>query len=165
MGIVNEFGLEKLREIPRQGSTFCKKSLAMGTTFDKNHPWKWVWGSRLGPHTPSQPNPSTPPGKVVVETFKSHLLPEANYIYRDSWTSCFLFSSLLACFTVWPCFSVVYCCTFSFVSDHTFFLSCLILYFVIRSLGRDFVQIKSYHIMFWTTRKCQMRRGCNCERP
>ena len=65
-----------------------------------------------------------------------------------NWTSCFLFSPLLAYFTVWPCFSVV-CCTFSFVSGHTvfFFLSCFILYIVIRLLGRDFVQIKSYHII------------------
>ena len=60
MGIANEFGLQKLREITRHGSTFCKKSLAMGTTFPKNHPEDGygVQGSGLTP--PSQPNPSTP---------------------------------------------------------------------------------------------------------
>ena len=61
-----------------------------------------------------------------------------------------LFPSFLACFTVWPCFSVVCCCTFSFVSGHTvfFFFLRLILYNVIRPLGRDFVQIKSYFISY-----------------
>ena len=45
--------------------------------------------------------------------------------------------------------SVVYCCTFSFVSGHTaFFPSSLILYFVIQPLGRDCVQIISYHIIY-----------------
>ena len=46
----------------------------MGTTFPKNHPWRWVWGSRLGPHTPSQPNPSNPPGaeyKITLNKYTS----------------------------------------------------------------------------------------------
>ena len=42
----------------------------------------------------------------------------------------FYFLFLLACFTVWPCFSVVYCCTFSFVSGHTVFFFFLLYYIV-----------------------------------
>ena len=50
---------------------------------------------------------------------QSHIMWSWSTANSHNWTSCFLFSSLLACFTVWPCFSVVYCCTFSFISGHT----------------------------------------------
>ena len=61
----------------------------------------------------------------------------------------FYFSPLFACFLVELCFSVVYCCTYSFVSGHTvcFLFPSLIMYFVIRPLGHDFVQIIIYHII------------------
>ena len=56
----------------RHGSTFCKKPLAMGTTFPKNHPFGWVWGSRLGPHTPVTTNPEYPPGCASLKIHFSH---------------------------------------------------------------------------------------------
>ena len=104
------------------------------------------WGT-----TPN--SPSLVLALIDMLVVQSHIMWSSSTANSHNWTSCFLFSSLLACFTVWPCFPVVYCCTFSFVSGHTvgfffFFLpSSLILYIVIRPLDRDFVQIKSYHII------------------
>ena len=84
----------------------------------------------------------------VLVVVQSHIMWRWSTANSHNWTSCFLFSPLLACFTVESCFSVVYCCTYSFVSGHTaFFPSSLILYFIIWPLGCDFVQIKSYHII------------------
>ena len=112
------------------------------------------WGT-----TPN--SPSLVLALIDMLVVQSHIMWRWSPANSHNWTSCFLFSPLLACFTVWPCFSV-YCCTFSFVSGHAvgfifclfvclfvlfFFSSCLILYIVIRPLGRDFVQIKSYHII------------------
>ena len=67
-GRVNTY-VHLLREIPRHVSNFCKKSLAMGTTFPKNHPWRWVWGSRLGPHTPVTTKPEYPPPGILRSFF------------------------------------------------------------------------------------------------
>ena len=43
----------------------------MGTTFPKNHPWRWVCGSRLKLHTPVTTKPEYPPGLewTVVKHF------------------------------------------------------------------------------------------------
>ena len=102
------------------------------------------WGT-----TPN--SPSLVLALIDMLVVQSHIMWNWSTANAHNWTSCFLFSSLLACFTVWPCFSVVYCCTFSFVSGHTvfFFPSCLILYIVIRPLGRNFCanKIISYHII------------------
>ena len=82
---------------------------------------------------------------------QSHIMWSWSTANSHNWTSCFLFSSLLACFTVWPCFSVVYCCTVSFVSGHTvvffFFLSYIV--HCNSALGPRFCanKIISYHII------------------
>ena len=59
---------------------------------------------------------------------QSHIMWSWSTANSHNWPSCFLFSSLLACFTVWPCFSVVYCCTFPFVSGHTVCFFSFVLY-------------------------------------
>ena len=70
----------------------------------------------------------------------------------QNWTSCFLFSSLLACFPVWHCFSVVYCCTFSFVSGNTVWVFFPFLSHIVHcnlAFGPRFCanKILSYHII------------------
>ena len=73
----------------------------------------------------TMPNsPSLVLALIDMLVVQSHIMWSYSTANSHNWTSCFLFSSLLACFTVWPCFSVVYCCTFCFVSGHTvcFFL-------------------------------------------
>ena len=67
-----------------------------------------IWGT-----TPNSPSPV--PALIDIQ---SHIMWSWSTANSHNWTSCFLFSSLLACFTVGPCFSVVYCCTFSLVSGH-----------------------------------------------
>ena len=55
-----------LREIPRHGPRFARnpETWNHGATwvplFPKNHPWRWVWGLRLEPHTPVTTKPEYP---------------------------------------------------------------------------------------------------------
>ena len=67
------------------------------------------WGT-----TPN--SPSLVLALIDVLVVQSHIMWRWSTANSHNRTFCFLFSSLFACFTVWPCFSVVYCCTFSFVS-------------------------------------------------
>ena len=64
-----------------------------------------------------------------------------------NWTSCFLFSSLLACFTVWPRFCVVYCCNFSFVPGHTVFPFFFLSYIVHCNSVNPIISYHTYHII------------------
>ena len=78
-------------------------------------------------------NPLSPVLALIdMLVVQSHIMWSWSTVNSCNWTICFLFSPLLACFPVGLCFSVVCCCTYSFVSGHTvFFPSSLILYFVI----------------------------------
>ena len=94
-------------------------------------------------------------GHVRNTLFHFCQLPLVNQqqLNAHNWTSCFLFSSLLACFTVWPCFSVVYCCTFCFVSGHTVCVCFFLLSYIVHcnsALGPRFCanKIISYHIIY-----------------
>ena len=80
---------------------------------------------------------------------QSHIMWSWSTANSHNGTSCFLFSSLLACFTVWPCFSVVYCSTFSFVSGHTVFFFLSYIVHCNSALGLRFCanKIISYHII------------------
>ena len=96
-------------------------------------------------------SPSLVLALIDMLVVQSHIMWSWSKANSHNWTSCFLFSSLLACFTVWPCFSIVHCCTLSFVSGQTvwfFFLSSYIVH-CNSALGPRFCanKIISYHII------------------
>ena len=71
------------------------------------------WGT-----TPNSPIPVLELIDMLV--VQSHIMWSWLTANSYNWTSCLLFSSLLACFTVGPFVSAVYCCAFSFVSGHSY---------------------------------------------
>ena len=71
------------------------------------------WGT-----TPNSPSPVL--SLIDMLVVQSHIMWSWSTANSYNWTSCLLFSSLLACFTVGPFVSVVYCCAFSFVSGHSY---------------------------------------------
>ena len=106
--------------------------------------WRWTqhWGTT--PHAPS------PVLVLIIDILvvQSHIMWSWSTANYHNWTSCFLFSSLLACFTVWSCYLLSIVVLLALFLVILFFSpSCLILFIVIQPSGRNLVLIKSYHII------------------